>query len=78
MNNGQTNGIPQGSVLMDFIAEMVLGYIDECLSGCLNANTYSSPNSIDFCSTCFNHTDICSFEPLSDDTTGILAKIYYN
>jgi len=26
---GQTNGIPQGSVLMDFIAELVLGYIDE-------------------------------------------------
>ena len=25
---GQTNGICQGSVLMDFIAEMVLGYID--------------------------------------------------
>ncbi|MBL7935938.1 MAG: RNA-directed DNA polymerase [Bacteroidia bacterium] len=25
---GQTNGIPQGSVLMDFIAEMVLGYAD--------------------------------------------------
>ena len=25
---GQTNGIPQGSILMDFIAEMVLGYID--------------------------------------------------
>ena len=37
MNYNQTNGIPQGSVLMDFIAEMVLGYIDECLSGCLNA-----------------------------------------
>lgn len=32
MNYGQTNGIPQGSVLMDFIAEMVLGYIDEQLS----------------------------------------------
>ena len=30
MSYGQTNGIPQGSVLMDFIAEMVLGYID-CL-----------------------------------------------
>lgn len=30
--NGQTNGIPQGSVLMDFIAEIVLGYIDELLS----------------------------------------------
>jgi hypothetical protein len=26
MNYGQTNGIPQGSVLMDFIAEMVLGF----------------------------------------------------
>ena len=26
---GQTNGIAQGSVLMDFIAELVLGYIDE-------------------------------------------------
>ncbi|HKZ09964.1 MAG TPA: RNA-directed DNA polymerase [Rhodanobacteraceae bacterium] len=26
---GQTNGIPQGSVLMDFIAEIVLGYVDE-------------------------------------------------
>ena len=28
MHLGQTNGIPQGSVLMDFIAEMVLGYAD--------------------------------------------------
>jgi hypothetical protein len=28
MSNGQTNGIPQGSVLMDFIAEIVLGYVD--------------------------------------------------
>ena len=28
ISGGQTNGIPQGSVLMDFIAEMVLGYID--------------------------------------------------
>ena len=28
MSYGQTNGIPQGSDLMDFIAEMVLGYID--------------------------------------------------
>lgn len=26
---GQTNGISQGSVLMDFIAEMVLGFVDE-------------------------------------------------
>lgn len=32
MRNGQTNGIPQGSILMDFIAEIVLGYIDELLT----------------------------------------------
>lgn len=32
MRHGQTNGIPQGSVLMDFIAEMVLGYADLELS----------------------------------------------
>ncbi len=28
MQQGQTNGIPQGSVLVDLIAEMVLGYAD--------------------------------------------------
>jgi RNA-directed DNA polymerase len=32
MSFGQTNGIPQGSVAMDFIAEIVLGYIDTLLS----------------------------------------------
>ena len=32
MQQGQTNGIPQGSNLMNFIAEIVLGYIDEQLS----------------------------------------------
>lgn len=31
MQNGQTNGIPQGSVLMDFIAEIILTYIDKLL-----------------------------------------------
>ena len=31
MSWGQTNGIPQGSTLMDFIAEIVLGYADEML-----------------------------------------------
>lgn len=35
MNFGQTNGIPQGSTLMDFIAEMVLGYADLELSNAL-------------------------------------------
>jgi hypothetical protein len=32
MRHGQTNGIPQGSVVMDFIAEIVLGYADLDLS----------------------------------------------
>ena len=32
MSNGQTNGIPQGSVLMDFLAEILLGYADLELS----------------------------------------------
>jgi RNA-directed DNA polymerase len=32
MTYGQTNGIPEGSVLMDFIAELVLGYADLLLA----------------------------------------------
>lgn len=32
MSYGQTNGIPQGSVLMDFISEIVLGYVDLLLT----------------------------------------------
>lgn len=36
MSYRQTNGIPQGSVLMDFIAEMVLGYADLQLSKKIN------------------------------------------
>lgn len=36
-SHGQTNGISQGSVLMDFIAEMVLGYMDLELSSELSS-----------------------------------------
>ena len=32
MRYGQTNGIPQGSALIDFIAEIVLVYCDEKLT----------------------------------------------
>ncbi len=32
MSYGQTNGIPQGSVLMDFISEILLGSVDQELS----------------------------------------------
>lgn len=32
---GQTNGISQGSVLMDFVAEIVLGYVDERITATL-------------------------------------------
>ena len=35
MDYGQTNGIPQGSALMDFIAEMILGYCDLMLDNAL-------------------------------------------
>lgn len=38
MQFGQTNGIPQGSVLFDFIAEMILGYADNQLADKLAAN----------------------------------------
>ncbi len=33
---GQTNGISQGSVLMDFIAELVLGYVDELITAAID------------------------------------------
>lgn len=36
---GQTNGISQGSVLMDFIAEIVLGYVDEQINSVLGKST---------------------------------------
>ena len=36
MSYGQTNGIPQGSTLMDFIAEIALGYGDNLLTEELN------------------------------------------
>uniref|UniRef100_UPI003F68E4E7 RNA-directed DNA polymerase n=1 Tax=Streptococcus pluranimalium TaxID=82348 RepID=UPI003F68E4E7 len=38
LQNGQTNGIPQGSVVMDFIAEMVLGYADLLLTERIKAS----------------------------------------
>ncbi len=37
MRHGQTNGIPQGSTLMDFVAEIVLGYGDLALNNRLEA-----------------------------------------
>ncbi len=36
---GQTNGISQGSVLMDFVAEIVLGYVDELINAKLGDPT---------------------------------------
>jgi len=36
---GQTNGISQGSILMDFVAEMVLGYVDEQINSTLAKST---------------------------------------
>lgn len=39
MQFGQTNGIPQGSVLFDFIAEIILGYADKRLADKLSASS---------------------------------------
>ncbi len=36
MHYGQTNGIPQGSEIMNLIAELVLGYVDTLLSKKIN------------------------------------------
>ncbi|MEX8520286.1 MAG: RNA-directed DNA polymerase [Leptothrix sp. (in: b-proteobacteria)] len=36
---GQTNGISQGSVLMDFVAEIVLGFVDEMINNELGKAT---------------------------------------
>jgi hypothetical protein len=41
MRHGQTNGIPQGSTLMDFVSEMVLGYSDLELSSRLKKDDIS-------------------------------------
>lgn len=37
MSYEQTNGIPQCSTLMDFIAEIVLGYADEIIDVITNS-----------------------------------------
>ena len=36
---GQTNGISQGSVLMDFVAEIVMGYVDELINAEFDGQT---------------------------------------
>lgn len=41
LQNGQTNGIPQGSVMMDFVAEMVLGYADFLLGERIDNSEFS-------------------------------------
>lgn len=48
MSYRQTNGIPQGCVLMDFIAEMVLGYADLELSKKIKSLNTSDDNGIDY------------------------------
>lgn len=44
MQHRQTNGIPVGSVLMDFIAELVLGYVDELLANRISNYFNNPPN----------------------------------
>lgn len=42
MRSGQTNGIPQGSILMDFIAEIILAYSDSNLTDKLKEEDLSN------------------------------------
>lgn len=44
MRYGQTNGIPQGSLLMDFIAEIVLSHIDQQLFSAINKHKIRQRN----------------------------------
>lgn len=48
MSWGQTNGIPQGSALMDFISEIVLGYADEILGDKLDTENITDYKIIRF------------------------------
>lgn len=48
MSYGQTNGIPQGSILMDFIAELVLGYIDTKLEKSIKESKITNYHIIRF------------------------------
>lgn len=41
LNSAQTNGIPQGSTLMDFLAEIILGYADLLLTEKIKATRIS-------------------------------------
>jgi len=41
VSNGQTNGIPQGSLLMDFLAEILLAYADNELFNKINSQVKS-------------------------------------
>lgn len=45
MSYGQTNGIPQGSVITDLLAEIILGYADELLT---NKLRIEAPQIVDY------------------------------
>jgi hypothetical protein len=67
MSNGQTNGIPQGSVLMDFIAEIVLGYGDLHLSERLNEKEITDYKII-------RYRDDYRIFTKSEQTSSVIAK----
>lgn len=74
---GQTNGIPQGSNLMDFIAEIVLVYIDSLLSKILRENKIDKKDFRiiryrDDCKIFVNNPQIADF--ILKNLSEILAK----
>lgn len=72
MSNGQTNGIPQGSTLMDFIAEIVLGYADLELSKRLEKNTSLKKEKYHF--KIIRYRDDYRIFTLSPQQSSIIAK----
>ena len=66
MHYRQTNGIPQGSVLMDFIAELVLGYVDIKLTEAIGKARINSYKIIRY------RDDYRIFTKNSDDGNAIL------
>ena len=63
---GQTNGISQGSVLMDFVAEIVLGYVDKQINSVLGEPT-------DFC--ILRYRDDYRIFANSDDRAEVILKV---
>ena len=72
MRHRQSNGIPQGSVLMDFIAEMVLGYADTLIGDAIKDERIGGVQVIRYRD---DYRIFAGDESKSDKVMKIIAKI---